>query len=569
MDGLTHLIAVARGDAPADLLFTNARIVNTFTGEVEEANVAVTGGRIAGVGDYTDGQDVVDLGGRYLAPGLIDGHVHIESSYLHVDQYARAIVPHGTLACVTDLHEITNVAGLPGMQYIIDCARAVPLDTFVMAPSCVPATALETSGARLGPAEIGTALGVAGVIGLGEMMNFPAVIAADPEALAKIAAADGRPRDGHAPHVRGRSLNAYLCAGLGSDHETTQREEGREKLRRGMYLMVREGSTEKNLEELLPLVTDRTYHRCMFVVDDRNAKDLLHDGDVDAVVRKAIRLGLDPVRALTMASLVPATYFRLQGLGGIAPGYWANVLVIGDLQALEIEQVYYRGRLVAREGQPLFDVAIPEPAFVMQTMEVKPVSAASFALRAAGDTFPVIEIIPGQIITRRLVEQPLRRDGLIVADPGRDLLKLAVVERHRATGNIGLGLVKGFGLTRGALGTSFAHDSHNIVVVGTADDDMVACAEAIIANGGGLAVADGGRVVDTLPLPIAGLLSPQPLEQVATHLESLEGRARELGCAVPSPFSVLSFVALPVIPELKLSDRGLVDVMAGRLLDLS
>ncbi|MFQ5860324.1 MAG: adenine deaminase, partial [Dehalococcoidia bacterium] len=559
---LKRLIAVARGDLPAELLFLNATVVNTFTGELEEGSVAVEGGRIAGVGDYTQGRRVVDLKGRYLCPGLVDGHFHLESTYLGVDQFARAVVPHGTLGAVSDLHEITNVCGLPGLRYIMVAARRAPLDLFVVAPSCVPATELETSSARLGPADIKKALRLRGVIGLGEMMNFPAVIAGDDYTLHKLQVSQGYIRDGHAPGVRGRALNAYLCPLIGSDHETTDYQEGLEKLRRGMHLMIREGSTEKNLEELLPLVNDGNYHRCMLVVDDRNAKDIYHDGDVDAVVRKAIRLGLDPVRAVQMASLNPARYFRLEGLGGIGPGYWASLLVLDDLREFRIREVYYRGRLVARDGQALFDVKLPHEPAVLNTMQVKPFTVADLALRAlAGDTFPVIEIVPGQILTRRVEMRVRRSNGAILPDPERDLLKLVVVERHRATGNIGAGLVKGFGLQRGALATSVAHDSHNIVAVGASDEETYAAVQEVVRNQGGLVVAAGGKALASLPLPLAGLLSTEPLEMVARRIEEMEALAAELGCRAPSPFSVLSFLALPVIPELKLTDRGLVDVV--------
>ena len=566
---LKGLIEVARGDAQADLVLTNARIVNTFTGEIEENSVAVHGGRVAGVGDYTWARRIVDLGGKFLAPGFIDGHVHLESTYLHVDQFARAVVPRGTLAAVTDLHEVTNVSGLDGMRYIMDCARKVPVDLFFMAPSCVPATDMETSGATLGPEDIKKALRWRGVLGLGELMNFPGVISGDSHVLEKVQAAHGRPKDGHAPRVRGKALNAYLAPIIGSDHESTEYEEGLEKLRRGMRLMIREGSSEKNLEELLPLVNQGNYHRCMLVVDDRNALDVLKDGDVDAVVRKAIRLGLNPIRAIQMASLNVAEYFRLEGLGGIAPGYHANMLVIRDLEALDIEQVYYRGRLVAEDGKALFDAALPPNDSMARTMRVKPFAVEGLALKSrATETYPVIEIIPGQIVTRRLDERPSRSNGSIVADPGRDLLKLVVMERHHATGNVGIGLVKGFGLQRGALATSVAHDSHNIVVVGVDDGDIFAAIKEVERNQGGLAVVADGMAQASLPLPIAGLLSPEPLETVAAKIEDLERLARELGCSVHSPFSVLSFLALPVIPELKLTDMGLVDVMAGKLLEL-
>ncbi|MCS7206964.1 MAG: adenine deaminase [Dehalococcoidia bacterium] len=566
---LQRLIAVARGDAPADLVLRNARIVNTFTGEIEEGHVAIAEGRIAGIGDYQDAHEVLDLQGRWLAPGLIDGHYHLESTYLTVDQYARAVVPRGTLGCVTDLHEVANVCGLRGMRWVMACARRVPLDMFFMAPSCVPATHMETSGATLGPAEVRQALRWKEVLGLGEMMNFPAVIQADPYVLAKISAARGRVRDGHAPRVTGKALNAYLAPLIGSDHETTHREEGKEKLRRGMYLMIREGSSEKNLEDLLPLVNEHTYRRCMLVVDDRTAKDIYKDGDVDAVVRKAIRLGLDPVMAITMATLVPATYFRLEGLGGIAPGYWANLLVLDDLRAFRVERVYYRGRLVAHQGRPLFTATMPKAPWMWDTVHIKPFTPADLAIRwGERDTVPVMEIVPGQIITRWVEERPLRRNGTIVADPQRDLLKLAVVERHKATGNIGLGLVKGFGLQRGALATSVAHDSHNIVVVGVSDEDILTAVREIERLRGGLTVVAQGKVLGSLALPIAGLLSPEPLEKVAQTVEELERLAGDLGCRVASPFAVLSFLALPVIPELKLTDRGLVDVMAGRFVQV-
>ena len=566
---LKRLIEVARGDAQADLVLANARIVNTFTGEIEESNVAVHRGRIAGVGDYTWARRVVDLDGKHLAPGFIDGHFHLESTYLHVDQFARAVVPRGTLAAVTDLHEVTNVSGLEGMRYIMDCARKVPVDLYFMAPPCVPATDMETSGATLGPEDIKKALRWKGVLGLGELMNFPGVINGDEQVLAKVRAAQGRPRDGHAPRVSGKALNAYLSPIIGSEHESTEYEEGLEKLRRGMRLMIREGSAEKNLEDLLPLVNDGNYHRCMLVVDDRNALDVLSEGDVDAVVRKAIRLGLHPVRAIQMASLNVAEYFRLEGLGGIAPGYHANMMVIQDLEALDIEQVYYRGRLVAENGKALFNANLPANDTMNRTMHVKPFKVEGLALESnAADTYPVIEIVPGQIVTKRLDERPSRSNGSIVADTSRDLLKLVVMERHHATGNVGIGLVKGFGLQRGALATSVAHDSHNIVVVGVDDNDIFAAIKEVERNQGGLAVASDGVAQASLPLPIAGLLSPEPLEAVAARIEELEALARGLGCSVDSPFSVLSFLALPVIPELKLTDMGLVDVMAGKLLDL-
>ncbi len=563
--GLAELISVAKGENPADLLLTNARIVNAFVGDIERGNVAIYGDRIAGVGDYQKGKEVIDLKGSYLAPGLINGHTHIESSMLHPAQYARAVIPRGTLALVTDLHEISNVCGLDGMKLMMRWAEKLPLDMFFMAPSCVPATSLETSGAKIGAKDIKMTLKLQNVIGLGEMMNFPGVVACDEEVLSKILAAQGKVVDGHAPGLGGRELNAYMAAGIYSDHESTTFEEGRDKLRRGMYLMIREGSSEKNLDALLPLVTDDTYKRCFFVVDDRSCFDLLNEGDIDAVVRKAIYRGLEPVRALQMATINAAEYFRLYGRGAIAPGYVADLVTITDLPRLEIDMVFYNGQLVARNGNCLFSV--PEAAAELtDTVHIKPVGADALTLAAKGETHPVIEIVPGQIVTRKRMEKVKVENGIMEPDVDGDILKLVVVERHKASGNIGVGLVKGFGLKRGALASSVAHDSHNIVIVGTNDADIMAAIAEVERLQGGLVVCAQGEVLAALPLPIAGLLSPQPLKVVANEFERVEKAALSLGDVPPSPFAILSFLALPVIPELRLTDLGLVDVVTFKLL---
>ncbi len=566
MTGLTHLIAVARGDEPADLVLANARVVNTFNGELEPGNVAICGGRVAGVGDYKKAKEVLDLGGRYLAPGLINGHTHLESSMLDIGQYARAVVPHGTSAVVTDLHEIANVCGLEGMRYALDCARRLPLDLFLLAPSCVPATHLETSGASIGPEDIRRILRWRGCIGLGEVMNFPGVLAGDAGMLSKIEAAKGRVIDGHAPGVTGKDLAAYVAAGIRSDHESVSLAEAGEKLRRGMFVMIREGSSEKNLEALLPLVSDKTYKRCIFVVDDRSCVDLLRDGDIDAVVRKAIRRGLDPVRAIQMATINAAEYFRLYGLGAVAPGYFANLIAFDNLADFEINMVFYRGHLAAREGKPLFPSYQPVGGRLTDTVNLKPFTPEALGLRGApGESRLVIEAVPGQIITRRQLESVIIKDGLVMPDINRDILKLAVVERHRATGNIGLGLVTGFGLKRGALASSIAHDSHNIVAVGASDRDIFTAVKEVERLQGGLVAVAGGKILASLGLPIAGLLSAEPMETVVAGLEKLEQAARDLGATLPSPFATLSFLALPVIPELRLTDLGMVDVNEFRL----
>ena len=567
--GLASLISVAKGERPADLILANARVVNTFTGEVETGNVAIYGGLIAGVGDYREAKEVIDLTGRYVAPGLIDGHVHLESSMLDVGEYARAVVPRGTLGIVTDLHEIANVCGIPGMKYVLDCARRLPLDLFLMVPSCVPATHLETSGDTITAQDIRRILRGRGVIGLGEVMNFPGVTGGDPTVLSKIEIAKGKAIDGHAPGVSGRDLNAYIAAGIHSDHESVSLAEAREKLAKGMYVMIREGSAEKNLEALLPLVTDKTYKRCLLVVDDRSCADLLRDGDIDAVVRKAIRLGLDPVRAIQLATINPAEYFWLDRLGAVAPGYYANMVVLDDLSAFKVDAVYYRGRLVARKGEALFEPRQPDRSGVTDTVNIKPFAVEALRLKATGETKPVIEVVPGQIVTRKTIERVKVEGGFVVPDVlprGKDILKLVVVERHKATGNIGVGLVKGFGLKKGALASSIAHDSHNIIAAGVSDDDIYLAVKEIERLQGGLVAVVDCRVLASLGLPIAGLLSDEPLDEVVKKVEKLEKVARQLGSTLPSPFATLSFLALPVIPELKLTDLGLVDVKEFKLI---
>jgi len=562
---LKELISVAKGEIPADLLLKNARIVNTFTGEIEQADVAIYGDRIAGVGDYGKAKEIIDLQGKFLAPGLINGHTHIESSMLHPARYAQAVIPRGTLAVVTDLHEIANVCGSAGIKFVTDLARKLPLDMLFMAPSCVPATHLETSGARISSKEVKKILAHPKIIGLGEMMNFPGVVSGDEEVLKKISASKGKVIDGHAPGLAGKELNAYLSAGILSDHESTTPEEGKEKLRRGMYLMIREGSSEKNLDALLPLVTDNTYKRCFFVVDDRNCSDLLWEGDIDAVVRKAIEGGLEPVRAIQMATINAAEYFRLYDRGGIGPGYIANLITVTDLAKLEIDMVFYQGKLVARQGKPLF----PLPPVTMElrdTVRIKPIMGKSLRIAAAGETYPVIEIVPGQIVTRKAMEKMKIMNRAVMPSVERDILKLVVVERHKASGNMGVGLVKGFGLKRGALASSVAHDSHNIIAVGTNDFDILKAIEEINRLQGGLVVCANLEILASLPLPIAGLLSPESLDVVVSQHEIVEKAAASLGNLPPAPFALLSFLALPVIPELRLTDLGLVDVAEFKLL---
>ncbi|UCC61154.1 MAG: adenine deaminase [Dehalococcoidia bacterium] len=565
---LWELIAVARGGVPADLLLTNANVINTFTAEIERSNVAIFGGRIAGIGDYQVGKEIINLEGKYLSPALIDGHVHPESSMLHIRGYAEAVVPRGISAIVTDFHEIANVRGLRGVRYMLNCAKPLPLDVYLMVPSCVPSTDLETPGARLGPRDIKSALSWENSIGLGEVMNFPRVLTADELIQHKILFASEKLIDGHAPGLRGKDLNAYIACGIRSDHECTSLDEAKEKINRGMYVMIREGSSENNLSELLPLVNDKTYKRCIFVVDDRTCDDLVNEGDVDAVVRKAIKLGLDPIRAIQLATINPAEYFRFRGLGAISPGYFANLAVVSDLASFEVEKVFYHGELVAENGQPLFPPTVRvDNEDITHTMNIKDFDIESLRLPAYTGESVTIEIIPDQIITKRVEKRVKVKDGLVQPDIDQDILKLVVIERHKSTGNISVGLVTGFGLKMGALGSSFAHDSHNIIVVGTNDQDIYITVKEIERLQGGLVVTANGEIRGALPLPVAGLMSNEQPQTVVNKLEKLKMLARELGCKPSHPFATLSLLSLPVVPELRLTDRGLVDVIDFTLIN--
>jgi adenine deaminase len=563
---IADIIAVARGDKEADLILRNARIINTFNGSIEEGNVAISGNRIAGIGDYNKSTKTIDLKGKYLAPGLINGHTHVESSMLHPARYAAAVIPRGTTSLMTDLHEIVNVCGIKGLEFYRSWAEKLPVDMFFMVPSCVPATHMETSGAEITPDDIRKLLELPNVLGLGEMMNFPGVIFGDPVVLQKIINAGGRVINGHAPMVSGKQLNAYISAGISSDHESTGLEEAREKLAKGLHLMIREGSTEKNLEDLLPLVTDSTYKRCMFVVDDRSCSDILSDGDIDAVVRKAIALGLDPVRAIQLASINTAEHFRVFDRGAIAPGYIANMIIISDLDNLIIDTVYYQGNPVAEDGKLLEQLPAPGKELT-DTINIKPFSVESLEIKTNNTDFPVIGIVPGQIITKRYGGGFKPVNGKVEPDLERDILKLVVVERHKATGNIGLGMVNGFGLKKGALASSVAHDSHNIIAVGTNDNDIYEAINDVARNGGGLTVCNNGNILASLPLPVGGLLSAEPLKYVVSQHDKIDSIAASLGNLPVAPFALLSFLALPVIPELKLTDKGIVDVVQFKIIE--
>jgi len=562
------IIKAARGEAPADLLLTNARIVNVFTAEVTIGSLAVALGRIVGLGNYAS-QETIDLGGRYLVPGFIDAHVHIESSLTCISEFARAVVPRGTTSVVADPHEIANVLGAAGIDYMLRASEGQPMNFFFGLPSCVPATPMETAGAELAAEDLVPFFNHPRVVALGEMMNYPGVIFEAPDALAKIAASRGRtkPVDGHAPGLGGRRLNAYLAAGIDSDHECTSAAEAREKLAGGMHIMVREGTGSRNLLDLLPVVNPVTSRRMMFCSDDPHAQDLVAEGHLDAVLRKAIAHGLDPLTAIQMATINPADYFRMDEVGAIAPGRWADLVVLADLKAPKINEVFSRGRLVAAGGKMFPGVERPAEVSCPPAMQVDS-AALDFAIPARPGQIRVIRVVPHQVVTGMEVMDPTVAKGRAVADPDRDLLKIAVVERHHGSGRIGKGFVTGLGLAAGALAGSVAHDHHNIIVVGAGDADMLTAVNAVAAMGGGLVVVQGGRVQACLALPIAGLMSPSPLEVVHRQMVRLLEAARELGTQLDDPFAALSFLGLPVIPHLKITDRGLVDVDRFQLVEL-
>jgi adenine deaminase len=553
-------IQFARGKRPCDLLLANGRIVDVFSGELAKAGVAIAGGRIAGIGDYP-ARRIVDLGGRFIAPGVIDSHVHIESSMACVSEFAQAVVVHGTTTVVADPHEIANVLGAQGIRYMLESAQGQPVNIFYTLSSCVPATDLETAGARLTAVDLEPFFKEPRIVALGEMMNYPGVLNGDPQVLEKIETArrHGKPVDGHAPGLSGRELMAYVAAGITSDHECTTANEARAKLAAGMHIMIRQATGARNLNDLLPIVTPSSAHRLMWCTDDRHPHDLLSEGHIDSMVAEAIRGGVNPVTAIRMATLNPAERFGLNHLGAIAPGRQADLVVFSDLSSPRVEEVYTRGELTAQNGRMVPGFSRPEPLPAPPSIKVN-LEALDFTISAAGRRLRVIEVIPDQIVTRGLTESAPIRGDHVVSDASRDLLKIAVVERHTGSGGIGIGMVRGLGLQRGALASSVAHDSHNIIVAGASDQDMAAATAAVVVMGGGLAAAAGGRVVAQLPLPVAGLMSLEPVQAVSDAMDGLVRAARQLGSSLEDPFMTLSFLALPVIPELKLTDRGLVEV---------
>jgi adenine deaminase len=573
MDDLRRRIRVARGEIPADVVLRNAKLVNVCSGECYPADVAICDGVVAGVGQAGsgyEGREERDLQGRWLAPGLIDGHMHIESTMLVLPEFARLVVPRGVTSVMLDPHEFANVMGVEGIRYVLASGRNLPLSAYVMLSSCVPASSFESPYRVLLAEDLLPLLEEERVLGLAEMMNMPGVLHGDEQVLAKIMAtrAKGLVVDGHAPGLSERDLCAYATAGIMSDHECTTLEEARQRIRLGMWLMIREGSAARNLDALLPLVKELHPPRVFFVTDDRDPQDLTARGHIDSMVRQAIAAGLDAIEAIRLASYNTAQYFRLYDRGAIAPGFVADLVVLDDLDTFQVQSVYKDGRLVAREGELLVGLPSVSSDGVTGTVHIGNVTTADLRIPAKQGLVEVIGIEPGQIITRHLREEPPVRDGLIVADPERDLLKLVVIERHHASGRVGLALVKGFGLRKGAVASSVAHDAHNIVIAGASDSDILHAARALEAIGGGFVCVVDGEVRASVPLPLAGLVSPLPIAQLLLQLQVLDRAAAELGCTLEHPGMTLSFLSLSVIPSLKLTDQGLVDVETFTLLPL-
>ena len=563
---LKELIEAARGVSISDLVLKNGNILNVFTGEIETGDVAIKNGTIVGIGSY-NGKEEIDVSDKYICPGLIDGHIHIESSMISPAEFAKAVIPHGTTAVVADPHEIANVAGIEGIEYMIEAAKDLPIDIFYMLPSCVPATGLDESGAVLKAEDLDRFYKETGVRGLAELMNFYGTVRGDEDILDKIVGAvnAGKAIDGHAPGLTGNDLNAYVVAGVGSDHECSSADEALLKLRRGQWVMVREGTAAKNMDKLMPLFDDMYCDRCMVVSDDKHAGDIVEFGHMDYIIRKAVRGGKKASNAVKMTSLNPSQYFGLGKRGAIAPGYIADILVVSGFDLFKVEKVFKNGKLVAEDGvmtEQIESLIKPEDyPRVYNSFNMDPVKPEDLALKQKGSKKRVIELVKNEILTREVIvpsELDISPTGVQV---DKDILKIAVIERHNRTGHIGIGFIKGYGLKKGAIASSVAHDSHNIIVVGTNDEDMAVAANAVLNNNGGLSIAEDGKVLSSMALPIAGLMSEMEATESEDLLIEMKVMAKHMGCEHGiDPFMTLAFTALPVIPKLRILTQGLFDV---------
>ncbi|MEI3255986.1 MAG: adenine deaminase [Candidatus Gastranaerophilaceae bacterium] len=564
------IIKTAKGDIQADLVLKNAKIVNVLSEEIYEGDVAISDGVIAGVGNDYHGVEEIDVQGAYVSPSFIDGHVHLESSMLMPSEFAKMVVPSGTTTVVADPHEISNVMGLQGISFMREATKNLPLDVYMTLPSCVPATSLETSGVDLNSYDLALLIDAPWVLGIAEMMNFPGVINCDSSVLSKVRLGLEKHKrvDGHAPHLSGKALNAYVAAGIRSDHECTTVEEAVEKLRLGMYLMVREATGARDLESLLPVLKNLNTRKCIFVTDDRHPKHL--EKHISRMVKKAVKNGVDPIKAIQMASLNTAEYFNLSDLGAIAPGYRADIAVFKDLENFEPLMVFKNGKLAAKDGKMVIDTDNLKPPALRGSVNIKYLYREDLQIKTpqGKTTAKVINVIPKQLITKQTLETIKTQNDLAVSDVENDILKIAVIERHKATGNIGLGFVKGFGLKSGAIASTVAHDSHNMIVIGTNDEDMYHAAVELVKSQGGKIIVQNGKTLAHLKLPVAGLMSDKTALEVQKDIEALDKAAKQIGCKIDEPFMSMAFLSLSVIPEIKITDKGLIDVNSFEVTDL-
>lgn len=562
------IIDIARGIEKADLVIKNANIINVLSEEIHQADVAVADGVIAGIGKDYHGHKEIDIKGAYLSPSFIDGHVHIESSMLLPCEFAKAVVPAGTTTLIIDPHEISNVLGLQGISFMREAIQGLPIDVYMMLPSCVPATPFETSGFDLNSYDLSLLIDKPWVLGIAEMMNFPGVLNHDKNVMAKLKLAMSKDKriDGHAPCLSDKDLCAYIAAGVTSDHECTTPDEAIEKLRKGMYLMIREGSAAKDLKALLPVLLEKNTRKCIFVTDDRHPEDLLEH--INSMVRTAVEAGVPPIKAIQMASLNTAEYFKIQNLGAIAPGYKADFIVLPDLKTFKPDLVFKKGKLVAEAGKLTADITQNEIPAVRGSVNVKWIKYEDFKIEAKSDIVKAIEVIPHQLITKSVKSKINVVDGFAESNLDTDTLKICVIERHRAGGNIGKGFVKGFNLKSGAMASTVAHDSHNMIVIGTNDSDMYTAAVELIKSQGGKIVVNNGEVLAHLPLPVAGLISDADFNTVIEKSMQLNDAAKEIGCKIDDPFMAMGFLSLPVIPELKITDKGVFDTTKFDFVDI-
>lgn len=567
---LREQVAAATGSKKAELVLKNAQIVNVFTQSVETGDIAIEGGYIVGIGNY-EGITEKDLGGAYVCPGFLDGHIHIESSMTSPGEFERAVVPHGTIAVITDPHEIANVAGTAGIRFMMQSAQKLDLDVYFMLPSCVPATDLDESGAELLARDLEPFYADEKVLGLAEMMNAFGVTHGDKGCFEKLVQARSLKKaiDGHAPALSGKELNAYVTAGIRSDHECSEFEEAKEKFARGQWIMIRQGTAAKNLKALMGMFEDPYYQRCLLVTDDKHPGDLIRIGHIDAIIREAVSMGADPIRAIRMGTLNAAAYFGLHDMGAVAPGYKADLAVFDDLRTLNVKQVYKGGKLVAENGKMLhqkekntdWSTEIKERVF--HSFHRVPITVEELQLKETTGTHQrVIDMVAHELITKERIEEWKELPGVAPGvDISRDIVKLAAIERHKNTGHVGLGFLGKYGLKKGAVATSIGHDSHNLVIAGVTDEDMVLAGNRVIENGGGLAIALEGKVLADLPLPIGGLMADEPVEVVDEKLEHMKKLSVELGISEDiDAFMTLAFISLPVIPKLRLNTYGVIDV---------